>query len=242
VGWSPYTTGRALTFGAPSAMTAPGWAPFPLDEARAREARRSVRERLGISESAVVFGIVGSLSWNARVKYCYGLELVRAFLLAADRPDLHVVIVGDGDGRPELEALASKGVASRLHLTGRVHRSEVPDYLAAMDVVTLPQSVDSVGSFRYTTKLSEYLAAALPVVTNQIPLAYDLPGNWSFRLPGGSPWDPVFIESLAALMRSVTTSDIEHKRSETALARPLFAQAEQVKRFTEFLLERCDHR
>jgi len=240
VGWSPYTTGRALTFGAPVAMTAPGWAPFPQDEARARDARRTTRAELGIPDDALVFGIVGSLAWNRGVRYCYGLELVRALALATSRKDLFVVIVGDGAGRAELEALTTPAMQKKLRLTGRVPRAKVPDYLAAMDVVTLPQSVDAVGSFRYTTKLSEYLAAALPVVTNQIPLAYDLPGDWSFRLPGTAPWDPAFIESLAELMRSVERSEIEERRAETVRALPLFARAEQIERFTQFVLDRCD--
>ena len=43
------------------------------------------------------------------------------------------------------------------------------EFLAAFDLASLPQSVDRVGSFRYSTKLSEYLAAGLPIVTSQIP-------------------------------------------------------------------------
>ena len=58
-----------------------------------------------------------------------------------------------------------------------------------MDVASLPQSVDGVGSFRYTTKLSEYLAARLPVVTGEIPLAFDLDDGWMWRLPGDAPWE-----------------------------------------------------
>jgi hypothetical protein len=49
-------------------------------------------------------------------------------------------------------------------------------------------SVDQVGSFRYTTKLSKYLAFGLPVITGQIPLAYDLDDGWIWRLAGDAPW------------------------------------------------------
>ncbi len=236
VGWSPYVVGRALTLGAPAAMTAPGWPPYPPLRNR-DDARRLVRERLGIAPNAMVFGVVGSLAWNRRVHYCYGLELAQALPLAAERTDLHVLIVGDGDGRAHIERLRS-AATSRLHLTGRVPRPEVGDYLAAMDVVTLPQSVDAVGNFRYTTKLSEYLGSGVPVVVNQIPLAYDLPGEWVFRLPGRSPWDPAFVEALAKLMREVSREELEDKRRETEKALPLFQRDPQVQRFTRFLLDR----
>jgi glycosyltransferase involved in cell wall biosynthesis len=242
VGWSPYMTGRGLTLGAPIAMTAPGWAPFPRTHEELEAARARVRARLGIAPEAIVFGIAGSLAWTERVGYCYGLELLRALPLALERTDaeVHVLVLGDGPGRPRLEALRNAGLTARAHLPGRVPRLEVPDYLAALDVATLPQSVDGLGSFRYTTKLSEYLSASLPVVTNQIPLAYDLPGDWAFRLPGRAPWDPVFIESLGALMSTVTRNEIAAKRAETARALPLFEQAPQIERFTQFILELCE--
>lgn len=238
VGWTPYLTGRALTLGARSAMTAPGWAPF-ANEAPQASARRDVRQRLGIPEQALVFGLVGSLVWSERVGYGYGLELVRALSQALNREELHVVIVGDGSGKARLERNVSAAARARVHFTGRVPRAEVPAHLAAMDIASLPQSVDSLGSFRYTTKLSEYLAASLPVVTNAIPLSYDLPGDWFFRLAGRAPWDPQFIDQLAELMRTVTVAEIARKRQETTHAAGLFQFELQLERFTQFVLDRC---
>ena len=151
-------------------MTASGWAPYSLSPEDQTASRIKVRKELGIAANDLVFGLVGSLAWTKRVGYCYGLELVRA-LERTSRPNLKVVIVGDGTGRTHLEEAAGKRLGDSVILTGRVSRDQVPDYLAAMDVASLPQSVDQIGSFRYTTKLSEYLAAGLPIVTGQIPLA-----------------------------------------------------------------------
>jgi glycosyltransferase involved in cell wall biosynthesis len=235
IGWTPYLVGRALTFGAPRAMTAPGWAPF---SARA-DARDELRERLGIAEDAVVFGIVGSLDWNARVGYCYGWELIQAVRGVRDRPVV-ALVVGDGSGLDHLREAAA-GMNGQVVFTGRVPRDEVPAYLSAMDVGSLPQSVDGVGSFRYTTKVSEYAEAGLPIVTGEIPLAYDLDGGGLWRLPGDAPWDRRYIESMTQLMERLEPREIDGKRAAARSRGELFrleTQQSQVASFVESITER----
>jgi glycosyltransferase involved in cell wall biosynthesis len=198
------------------------------------EARADVRRRLDIPDDALVFGIVGSLAWVRRAGYCYGLELARA-LEKVDRPDVHALIVGDGTGKARLDALAGKVSGARCVLTGRVPREEVPRYLAAMDVASLPQSLDGVGLFRYSTKLAEYLAAGLPVVTGRLPLAYDLDTGWLWRLPGKAPWDARYVEALASLMARLDPAELASKRSAVPLDPPEFDRARQVARVSAFI-------
>jgi len=164
------------------------------------------------------------------------LELVRA-LENTNRPKLKTLIVGDGTGRSRLEQAAGKRLGSSVLLTGRVPRDQVPDYLAAMDVASLPQSVDQVGSFRYTTKLSEYLAAGLPVVTGQIPLAYDLDSGWLWRLPGHAPWDVRYIQALANLMDGLTCAELNVKQLAVPRSLPEFDRESQVRRVTAWINE-----
>ncbi len=207
VGWTPYLVGRALTFGARRAMTASGW---PREQARAG-AREEIRARLGIAEDALVVGIVGSLNWRARSGYSYGAELVRA-VRRTQRADVVACIVGDGPGGERLREMAGGDLGSRVLMPGRVAPSEVADYLAAFDVASLPQSVDGVGSFRYSTKLSEYLASELPIITGQIPAAYDLALDYCWRLPGSSPWSATYVDALAALLERLTPAAIAERR------------------------------
>ncbi len=234
IGWTPYLVGRALTFGSPRAMTAPGFSLSRRDPEEQAEARLAIRARLGIPSEAIVVGVAGSLRWNKRYGYCYGSELVRA-LVRVDRPDLVVLIVGSGDGRALLEEIAGGALGSRCILTGQVPWNEVGDYLAAIDVGSLPQSVDQVGSFRYTTKIAEYVAAGMPIIVNQIPLAYDLDTGWMWRMPGKNPWDERFLAALADLFRGLTRDEIDRRRSAVPADLPEFDAERQIARVTAFI-------
>lgn len=237
IGWTPYLTGRALSRGAPRAMTAPGWAPFVLaTEERERE-RRRIRDSLGIPEEALVIGIAGSLAWNPRVDYCYGYEILQA-LRRPGGERAHGLVVGTGQGLALLrDESARSGIEGRFHLTGRVSRQSVPSYLAAMDVGSLPQSCDRVGSFRYTTKLSEYLAAGLPVVTGRLPLAYDLDDGWLWRLPGDEPWGEDYVSALARWLGATSLSEIKERRARVPSRSAVFEPTAQIARVTSFIRE-----
>ena len=231
IGWTPYLVGRALTFGAPRAMTAASWSEPAMPEDRERR-----REELGIPPDAIVFGLVGSLSWTEGIDYCYGRELVSA-LRTVDRPDLRVLVVGDGSGLERLRELAGEELGRRILLPGRVPREQVAGYLAAIDVASLPQSVDRVGSFRYTTKISEYLSAGLPVVTGEIPLAYDLDDGWIWRLAGDAPWDSTYVSRLGQLMQAVSAEEVESRRRLVPAQTSVFDRERQQRQVGEFIAD-----
>ncbi len=232
IGWTPYLVGRALTMGATRGVTIPGWAPYRFSQSELQAMRRSTRQSLGIPENAVVFGIAGSLVWSRRYRFCYGAELVRAARLCSVPP--FVLIVGGGSGLDELKRLAGDQLGRNILLPGRVPREDVARYLAAMDLGSLPQSVDGVGNFRYTTKLPEYRSANLLIVTNQTPMSYDLDRGDVLRLRGRSPWDQVFLRDLAELMQFFSFEDV-HARKNRVSPDSGFDREEQVNRVSAFL-------
>jgi Glycosyl transferases group 1 len=234
IGWTPYLAGRALTLGAPRAMTAPGWS-SQSDPIHQAEARAQLRSRLGIAENTIVVGLLGALVWNSRYGYCYGAELARAILQLAPSRRVAVIIVGGGSGLDHLRELAGDRVGKDIFLLGEVPGSQVADHLAAFDVASLPQSVDGVGSFRYTTKLSEYLAAGLPVVTGRIPMAYDLDDGWLWRLAGSAPWSEQYIHELSQFMARINCDQVEEKRRAIPIFLADFDRDRQVRRATDFI-------
>jgi glycosyltransferase involved in cell wall biosynthesis len=237
IAWTPFLAGRAIALGARRAMYAPNWAPTGASDA----AGRDVRRELGLSAEDIVFGIAGSLDWNDRVGYCYGSELVRA-VRRVDRDDVKVVVVGDGSGRRHLERLAGPRLGATVLLPGRLGRDRVQAYLRAFDVGSLPQSVDQVGALRYTTKLSEYLAASLPIVTAEIPLAYEFGTEWLWRMPGDAPWEEPYLAALAELMGTISREEVERRRALMPAGVRAFDVQVQIEQVTAFVGDLCRSR
>ena len=232
IGWTPYLVGRAFALGARRGVTAASWTQMPAPAM----ARDEVRAVLGVRPEAVLFGIVGSLDWNAPKGYCYGLELVKA-LRRTRREDVAVAIVGGGSGVERLRKLAGDELGRRIFVPGAIEQRFVTAYLAAMDVGSLPQTLDEVGGLRYTTKISEYVTAGLPLVTGRLPLAYDLADRWSWRLPGATPWSEEYVGALAALMAGVTREEIAAMRARVPSELAIFDRDDQRRRVGSFVAD-----
>jgi hypothetical protein len=89
--------------------------------------------------------------------------------------------------------------------------------------------------FRYTTKFPEYAAAGLPIVTNQTPAAYDLGGDWIWRIKGAAPWDAVYLETLIAWMNGLGWEDIKTKSAAVPQSIADFNRQDQVRRTRNFI-------
>jgi glycosyltransferase involved in cell wall biosynthesis len=124
---------------------------------------KRVRAQLGL-EGKRVIGFVGSL------KPWHGTEtLLAAFReLHPAAPQAHLLIVGDGPGREQLEkTVQANGLKQVVTFTGNVPYDEVPHYLAAMDIAVAPYTPNE--QFYYSPiKIFEYMAMAKPVVAGRI--------------------------------------------------------------------------
>ena len=89
---------------------------------------------------------------------------VEAFAtLAAERPDLRLVVAGDGSDRTALDRLVPS-VRSRVTMLGPVPNTDLPPFHAACDLYLGP----SVGGESFGVVLVEAMAAGLPVVASDI--------------------------------------------------------------------------
>jgi glycosyltransferase involved in cell wall biosynthesis len=120
--------------------------------------REAVRAELSIPPDAAVVGTVTRLSPQKAP-----LDFVAAAAqVAARRPDVHFVIVGDGPLRAEVEArIAEAGLADRIHLTGL--RRDVPDLLHRFDVFALTSLWEGLPRV-----LPQAMAAGLAIVATAV--------------------------------------------------------------------------
>ena len=199
----------------------------------------ALRRRHGL-EQAFVVGLVGSIHHNPVHNLFYGWELAEA--LAAlparhgGRPVVGVV-VGDGPGRPALEATRDRlGLGDRLRLIGRVPHDEVPRWMNVFDVGLSTQTDDPVGWGRTTAKLPEYLGCGVVVVATDVGEAHRWLRDSGQTLPYRGMRDESYPERLAARLVELSAQDLDPLRAHNrALAERLFDYRLLRRRVAAFL-------
>lgn len=120
--------------------------------------RRKMRDAWRIAHDAPLVTLIGEL--NERKGQLHLIE-------AADRilgrfPAARFLLVGEGDARQTIERiLAEKELRAAFILTG--FRDDIPEILAASDILVLPSRVEGFGYV-----LVEAMAAGLPVVASRV--------------------------------------------------------------------------
>lgn len=117
--------------------------------------RLARRRELGLPEEAFIVGIVATLrSWKG---HRYLIDAI------AERPDVHLVIAGDGPQREALEALVrEKNLGGRVRLVG--NQKDVPPWLQSFDLFVLP----SYANEGVPQALMQAMACGLPVISTPV--------------------------------------------------------------------------
>ena len=119
--------------------------------------RNRVRSQLGLADATFVVGTVARLDPVKRLEV-----LVEAVAQLAKRRPTTLLVIGDGDTRPELEALASAlGVTDAVRFLG--HRDDARALLAGCDAYGNSSISEGV-----SLTILEAMAAGLPVVATRV--------------------------------------------------------------------------
>jgi len=115
-------------------------------------------------EAKAKLGLQGKLvlGFTGFIRDWHGINHVIEWMATPEAPDnVHLLIVGDGPARADLESQAiSLGLKDEVTFTGVVHRDTVPAYVAAFDVALQP----AVTSYASPLKLMEYLVLGKAIV------------------------------------------------------------------------------
>ncbi len=128
-----------------------------------------VRSALGIAPDAFVIGFAGA------VERWYALdEVIRAFPeIIARHKNAELLIVGGSlftDYIDELHTLAGDlGISKRVHFTGTVDYSDLPGYIAPMDLCLIPLSPPQWVDIALPNKYFEYSACGKTILSTPIP-------------------------------------------------------------------------
>jgi PEP-CTERM/exosortase A-associated glycosyltransferase len=146
-------------------------------------ADRGLRRNLGL-DGATVVGFAGSF-------YGYeGLDLLleAAALLAAQRPELRVMLVGGGPQEANLKSQARRlGIAERVIFTGRVPHAEVQRYYNLIDVLAYPRRSIRLTEIVTPLKPLEAMAQGRILVASDVGGHRELvrDGETGFLFPAG---------------------------------------------------------
>ena len=124
-----------------------------------------VREQYGINKDDIVLFFMG---W---IYDFSGLKEIALQLAESKRPNLKLLVVGEGDGYGDLQAIQEKNnLQGNIILTGKKPYEEIPAYISASDICLLPAySGEKIMQNIVPIKIYEYMAMKKPVITTELP-------------------------------------------------------------------------
>jgi len=134
----------------------------------------AVRDKYGIPSEAIVVTFVGTFGpWHGAEVLAESASqlLEQKTENTFDCDDLYFLFIGDGVRQPEVRLAAGDLVKrGQVILTGLVAPTEIPYFLAASDILTVPtvSNNDKSPFFGSPTKLFEYMAAGKVIIASDI--------------------------------------------------------------------------
>jgi len=140
--------------------------------------KQALRHELGLPEHKIIVLYSGKYIAKKRP-----MDLLRASLLLPSEK-CAIVMIGEGELRPEMEAFIREHQLQNIILTGFVNQSEIPKYYAASDVLVMCSDANETWGLAVNEAMNLGLAV---VLSDQIGCARDLveEGKNGFIYPMG---------------------------------------------------------
>ena len=175
----------------PNAVEVDQFSPREVPE----EVKADLRERCGIRDDSMVACFVGRLGREKSV------DVLLDYWKAGVKPEdhIHLVVIGDGPVRPELEEQArALGIEDMVTFTGRVEHEDLPPYYALCDVYVTASLSDT-----NSISMLEGMCSGLPVLQRNDPLNADQVRDGKNGFNFNSP------EEMAQKLRQIQAMDQE---------------------------------
>ena len=144
-----------------------------------KSGRKALRQNLGFGEKEHLMSMVATFKRQKGHVYLLqaAVELIPRF------PDLHILLLGDGELRGEMQSLTQDlKLEDNIHFLGT--RNDVPELLAACDSFILPSLWEGL-----PMALVEAMASGLPIIATDVSGTRQVmvPEETGFLIPPGDP-------------------------------------------------------
>jgi glycosyltransferase involved in cell wall biosynthesis len=170
----------------------------------------------------------------------HGIELlVDAFRLLIERlPNAHLALVGGrADERASIaERVRDLGITDSITIVAPRPVTEIPTYLAAADVLVIPDTVTKASAS--PLKLFEYAAMARPIVASDLPALREILPADTARYVAPSP--RVLADGMQWVAEHPTeAAEMAHRARAAVAAHTYRARAAAIMTFCATLADRC---
>lgn len=187
--------------------------------------KRSLREKLEIPYEATIVGFIGRMIWMK------GLDLLLdAFAKLKQNTDKPLILLLVGSGKEEMEILSrihELGLSSSVRHVASVAQTEVPPYIALMDILVLPSRRVGMWAEQFGRVLVEAMAARTLVIGSTSGAIPEVIGNAGFVFEENSRND------LFRVLSQVVDLSEEEKNRVLMIGETRAADQYSWKRFAE---------
>ncbi len=171
------------------------------------------------ARAGVILGYIGAMNPQDGVDYL--LRALKHLAFDLNRSDFYCVLIGDGDSRDALIALADElGIADRVRFTGFIPDTDVLRYLSTADICLDPNPSSPLNDVSTWIKVMEYMALAKPVISFDLKETRTSAGAAALFVPPND--ERLYAEAIARLMDDADErrrmGDVGRKRVESELS------------------------